>query len=171
MDEAITAGQPVVGARAITGLNHISVPVRDRPEAVRFWQAVAGAEILVKVDVEPFTLLRMPGNFDLGVSEQPGGWTAPDAEYPHYAFDVDPELVESLKAKLDELGIPNQGIWTRFQSEVLLYFRDPSGNLFEIYCHEGYGKAREVPVGHFYGGDFVLDFQALNYENWNDPGK
>ena len=56
-------------------------------------------------------------------------------------------MMEPLKERLRELGVPSDDIWTPFRSEALMYFRDPSGNLFELYCHEGYKKANSVPVG------------------------
>jgi hypothetical protein len=46
-----------------------------------------------------------------------------------------------------------------------LYFRDPTGNLFEMYCP----KLKEAAAflrGAKQGGSYVLDFAGLNYQ-WN----
>lgn len=171
MNSEPASGTTDINKRSIAGLNHISVPVRDGAEALRFWTAIFGAEFVVEASVESFILIRMPGGFDLGLSVQPTGWTGRGAEYPHYGFNVDPDMMEPLKARLEKFGVPTQSIWTRFRSEALMYFRDPSGNLFELYCHEGYRKATSIPVGSFYGGDFKSPLEALNYDTWNDPGK
>lgn len=154
----------------IAGVNHISVPVRDRAEAVRFWTSLVSAELIDVYEDGAFALIRMPGGFNLGLSQQSGGWTARAAEFPHYAFNVRPEMFDVLKNRLGDLGVPTDLVWTRFSKEALLYFRDPSGNLFELYCREGYKGAASAAVSVGYGGNFKTDFEALNYAKWNDPG-
>lgn len=156
---------------SISGINHVALPVRDGAEAVRFWTHLLGGQFIGHWPEDRFWGVMMPGGFLLGLSEQPGGWTGRGAEYPHVGFNVDPDKMEPLKARLKSFGVPSQDIWTRFRSEVLMYFRDPSGNLFELYCHEGYGKANTAPVGSSYGGQFKTDLEALNYDSWNDPGE
>ena len=50
-----------------------------------------------------------------------------------------------------------------------MYFRDPTGNLWELYCERGFtGSVRRTPSA---GGDYVPDLPALSYEHWNDPGR
>jgi hypothetical protein len=39
-----------------------------------------------------------------------------------------------LKERLEAHGIPTHPIWTRNGHTGLVYFRDPSGNLLELYC-------------------------------------
>ena len=155
---------------SIAGLNHVAIPVRDPAEAVRFWTHVMGAEKIGEYEEGTFAIVMMPGGFMLGFSKERGGWTARKAEYPHIGFNVAPEMMEPLKQRLKQFGVPSDDIWTRFRSEALMYFRDPSGNLFELYCHEGYAKAGSIPVGIHYGGSFRTDLEALNYDTWSDPG-
>lgn len=160
-------GKPI----SISKLNHVAVPVRDPMEAVRFWTALTGAQMLGEYEEGTFAIMLMPGGFLLGCSKQPEGWTGRTAEYPHIGLEVEGDMMEPLKQRLEELGVPCEQIWTRFKKEGLMYFRDPSGNLFELICEEGYPKANTAPVGHFYGGTFKTDLEALNYSTWNDPGK
>lgn len=156
--------------RGIVGLNHIAMPVRDVDEAIRFWSTIFGAQLIGKFENDTFGMVAMP-NFLFGFSLQPEGFARPKAEFPHYGMDTDPERMEALRERLQSFGVPCDHIWTRFRSEALMYFRDPSGNLFELYCHEGYGKAQSADLGRWYGGDFETDLEALNYSTWNDPGK
>jgi catechol 2,3-dioxygenase-like lactoylglutathione lyase family enzyme len=142
-------------------LSHISIPVRDRAEATRFFVDVLGAEITLQNPA--FTEVRVAATI-IGLSEQKSGWTAPDAEFPHYAFEVPPLDFEPLKARLDAAGVKTHPIWTRHGVEALMYFRDPSGNLFELYCTEGFPNAQSLPHAQGWGGDFRPPVADLSYD-------
>lgn len=157
--------------RGIVGFNHVAMPVRDVDEALRFWSSIFGAIPLGKFENDTFGIVSMPGNFLLGFSLQPSGYTGRKAEYPHYGLDIDPERLEPMRERLLSFGVPCDRIWTRFRNEALMYFRDPSGNLFELYCHEGFKDSNNIDVGRWYGGQFETDLEALNYSAWNDPAK
>ncbi len=45
-----------------------------------------------------------------------------------------------------------------------MYFRDPSGNLLELYCPEGLKDADKLPRSVKAGGNYVIDFTSLTYE-------
>jgi catechol 2,3-dioxygenase-like lactoylglutathione lyase family enzyme len=122
-------------------LSHVSIPVRDRAEAVRWFTKALGAEL--HLDNPTFTEVRVAGTV-FGLSEQKRGWTAPDAEFPHYAFEVEGEHLAALKARLEANGVKTHPLWTRHGVEALMYFRDPSGNLFELYCTQGF----RAPTGY-----------------------
>jgi hypothetical protein len=64
--------------------------------------------------------------------------------------------MEAFKACLERAGVPTHAIWTRNRVEALMYFRAPSGNLFELYCKEGYA-AEQIPVGKGADGDYEVD--------------
>ncbi len=142
-------------------LSHISIPVRDRAEATRFFVNVLGAEVTLQNPT--FTEVRMAGTI-FGLSEQRSGWTAPDAEYPHYAFEIAPEDFEPMKARLEAHGVRTHPIWTRHGVEALMYFRDPSGNLFEFFCTEGFKDADKLPHAKGWGGDFRPPIADLSYD-------
>jgi catechol 2,3-dioxygenase-like lactoylglutathione lyase family enzyme len=151
---------PAVAARQPRplGLNHMTLPVRDIPQALRFWTTVLGAKpgkVAQQVDI---------GGITLSFNEQPGGWTGWDEEFPHYAFFVSGEAMRPLEARLAAHGVPTNPVWTRNQVEALMYFRDPSGNLFELYCPQGLKDADKLPRGVAAGGDYAVDLAALNYQ-------
>jgi catechol 2,3-dioxygenase-like lactoylglutathione lyase family enzyme len=150
-----------------SGFNHMSIPVRDRAEAVRFFTEVLGAD--VALENPTFTEVRLAGTI-IGLSQQQGGWTAPDAEFPHYGFSIEGQDMQPMKERLEAYGIPTHAIWTRHGVEALMYFRDPSGNLFELYCTQGYPQAGSAPRPKGWGGEFKVDFRALNYDSWGQKG-
>lgn len=121
-----TAREPVPA-----GFHHVSVPVKDLKQSQRFFIEVLGGELVL--DGPTFSEVRC-GGMIIGLSRQEGGWTAPDAEFPHYAFLVEAEDMWPMKARLEAHGVPTHPIWTRNGYTGLMYFRDPTGNLFELYC-------------------------------------
>ena len=114
-----------------TRVHHIAIPVKDIKQAVRFFTTVLGAEFLW--DRGAFAEVKF-ADVIIGISAQEGGWTAPDAEFPHYAFAVEAEDLWPLKERLEAHGVPTHPIWTRNGYTGLMYFRDPTGNLYELYC-------------------------------------
>jgi extradiol dioxygenase family protein len=113
------------------GFNHLSIPVKDVKQSLRFFIECLGAKWLQ--EQEGFAEVRC-GGMIIGLSKQPGGWTAPDAEFPHYGLLIDANDMWPLKERLEAHGVPTHPIWTRNGYTGLMYFRDPSGNLFELYC-------------------------------------
>jgi catechol 2,3-dioxygenase-like lactoylglutathione lyase family enzyme len=139
------------------GMSHVSLPCRDLEESKLFYARVLGGELVHEI----------PGFFEyritdmiFGLSEQPGGWTGLDDEYPHYAFYTDGENFRLMTDWLDRHGIPNHPY--RRDRTALIYFRDPSGNLLEVYCRR-IEAAAGFARGAKQGGDYAIDFAALNY--------
>lgn len=147
----------------VSGFSHLSLAVRDLAEGVRWFQDVLSASLVN--DNTTFKEVKL-GSVIVGLSPQPSGWTAPDAEFPHYAFFIEPEDFVPLKERLEAFGIPTHPIWTRHHKEALMYFRDPSGNLFELYCTKGFKGVEDLPLPPEYGGDFEVNFRALTYDTW-----
>lgn len=146
----------------ITGLNHIALPVRDLDQAARFWTGLFEAEPFGRVDPNrPLFHFRLPGVV-LALFERPGtvSW---ETEYPHYAFTVTAEGMRGLKARLDEAGVKTHALWTRNRQEALMYFRDPTGNLFELYCPD-YDRPQELALFHSRGGDYRPPVGDLFYD-------
>jgi extradiol dioxygenase family protein len=115
------------------GFNHLSIPVKDVKQSMRFFMEVLGAEPIFELEEQRFAEVRC-GGMVIGLSQQGGGWTGHDAEFPHYGLLVDAGDMWPLKERLEAHGVPTHPIWTRNGSTGLMYFRDPSGNLFELYC-------------------------------------
>jgi catechol 2,3-dioxygenase-like lactoylglutathione lyase family enzyme len=145
------------------GLSHISLACRDLVESKRFYSDVLSGQLVH--EIPGFVEYRI-ADVIFGLSEQNHGWTAPDHEYPHYAFYLDGANFDRMIFWLNQHGIPNYPY--RRDSTALLYFRDPSGNLFELYCDTGYEKIASLPPAPRRGGA-PIDFHRLNYD-WNPDG-
>jgi len=142
-------------------LHHISLPCRDLEESKRFYTEVLGGELIH--DITGFAEVRI-ANIIVGISEQSGGWTEPAVEYPHYGLNVDGKNFALARRWFEACAVPQHG-WTRDYKTALLYFRDPSGNLLELYYHSGYAGIRELALGPRQGGS-PLPLEALQYQ-WN----
>ena len=163
--------QPTTKKRpTVSNFSHISTPVRDVEETIRFWTRIFDAEPLLNHHPESFAEVTL-GGVIIGMSKQPAGWTGRTAEFPHYAFFIEPDDLIPVKQRLEAYRVPTHAIWTRNRVEALMYFRDPSGNLFELYCAQGFRDVATIPLGASAGGDYDVDLEALNYDTWEDPGK
>jgi catechol 2,3-dioxygenase-like lactoylglutathione lyase family enzyme len=157
-----TAGQLSPTTRPqFSGMSHVSLPCRDLGESKIFYAQVMGGELVH--EIPGFVEYRIE-DIIVGLSEQPEGWTAPGDEYPHYAFYISGENFELMKNWLDRYGVPNYPY--RRDDTALMYFCDPSGNLFELYCDTGYQGIELLPLAPRRGGP-PIDFRSLNYR-WGD---
>jgi hypothetical protein len=50
-----------------------------------------------------------------------------------------------------------------------MFFRDPSGNVIELYCTHGVDGAEEFPRGPSRGHGTAVDIDALTYMSWKRP--
>ena len=140
-----------------SGMSHVSIPCRDLGESKIFYSQVMGGELYHEIAGFVEYCIQ---DIIIGLSEQPGGWTGSDDEYPHYAFYLDGQNFELVKKLLDRCGVPNYPY--RRDKTALNYFRDPSGNLFELYCDTGYDGIASLPLAPRRGGQ-PIDFHGLNY--------
>src|SRR5437016_9242437 len=69
-------------------LNHLSVPVKDLKQSIRFYMEVLGGEFMF--EIPGFAEVRC-GGMIVGLAQQPGGWTGHDAEFPHYGWLINAE--------------------------------------------------------------------------------
>ena len=75
----------------VGSFNHASIPVRNLKEAKRFYTEVLGGEVIL--DSNPgFAEVRVGGAI-IGLSEQQGGWTGSNAEFPHYSKHEECRLI------------------------------------------------------------------------------
>jgi catechol 2,3-dioxygenase-like lactoylglutathione lyase family enzyme len=149
------------------GYNHMTIPSKDLEQSKRFLTEVFGGEVAID---NPSHVTVVVGGSEIGNGKQPeGGWTAPDAEYPHYTLSVGPEDLVPLKKRLESYGVPTSDVFTRNGKDAAIYYRDPAGNLWELSCERGYtGSSRRTPSA---GGDYVPDVKSLCYDHWNEPGR
>ncbi len=146
----------------ITGLNHVALHVRSVDEATDFFIRVLGGKAYRPPWIKNRLFhVQMPGTI-FAFFEGPGlvGW---ELEYPHYAFEVTSDGIRGMKRRLEAFGVKTHEIWTRNKIEALLYFRDPSGNLFELYCPK-YDNPEELEFAAKYGGSFKPPIDKLHYE-------
>lgn len=147
----------------ILGLNHVSIFVRDVDEATKFWIDLFEAEPYRDFPGKQLFHVKLSGVV-LAFFQERGALVDSSYEYPHTAFTASPEGMRAMKQRLDEAGVKTHPLWTRNRCEALLYFRDPSGNLFELYCPE-YGRVGELRIGlGKTGGDFRPPIEDLMYD-------
>ncbi|MFM9886341.1 MAG: VOC family protein [Burkholderiales bacterium] len=147
---------------------HVSFPCRDLAEGKRFYVDVLGG--VVRVDMPTFASIRIAG-VDIGIGTEGLAWPERVAEYPHAAFFVDATNFQAARRWLPQCGVPISEAWTRAGVEALMFFRDPSGNLIELFCKEGVPGAdrllRSGPAGH----GITVDLGKLWYERWQLPAE
>ena len=143
-----------------------STPCRDLDEGISFYRDVLGGE--QKVQESAFALLEL-GGILIGISTEGATQMAPETEYPHFAFLVDAGALVRTKKWLMRCGIPSSDYWTRNGIETLMFFRDPTGNVIELFCPEGYEGANELPRGPARGHDTTIDIDAITYTKWQLP--
>lgn len=140
-------------------LNHVSLAVDDVEESKRFYAEVLGGRI-VNEGTPNFTEVVVAGTI-IGMSCVRGRAQAPETEFPHIAFEIESKHFLPMKKWLEEHGVETHAPWTRHRVEGLMYFKDPSGNLIEMYCPQFEGAA-ELQVSNTVVG--VVELPALSYE-------
>jgi catechol 2,3-dioxygenase-like lactoylglutathione lyase family enzyme len=155
------------GPPKLLALAHISLPCRELEEGKRFYIDVLGGELLVS---QPTFASFLVAGVEVGIGAIPGrcSWVAPSAEYPHIAFYADPEEMRRMKRWLNRCGIPSSDFWTRFGIEALMLFRDPSGNMIELFCKSGFDGVTHLPRAHS-APDTLIDVASLIYSEWRIP--
>ena len=158
---SITAGPP-----KLDSLAHVSLPCRDLAEGKRFYLGVLGGTI--RVDHPQFAAITIAGS-EIGIGTEGCTFIEPGAEYPHIAFYCGPDALLAMKDWLTRCGIPSSNFWTRRGTEALMFFRDPSGNMIELFCVKGFKGADQLPKGPPAGHGIAIDVNELRYTTWNLP--
>ena len=148
-------------------LHHVSLPCRDLKEAISFYCELLGADLIH--EQWGFTLVSLSGTY-IGISDLGTSWMEPKNEYPHTCFAIKSDDAVALRELLDAHGIPVSPAWTRDGTEALMFFRDPSGNVLELFCTEGYPDAANLPKtwkAQAHGN--VMDVADTYYKDWLRP--
>ena len=100
----------------------------------------------------------------MAAATRPGGfWT-------RIAWAVDATAMLHIRHALGEHDIPCSNCWTRKGIEALMFFRDPSDNVLELFCMEGYPDAKDLPqTVTSFGHGVVLDVEEIVYDDWKRP--
>jgi catechol 2,3-dioxygenase-like lactoylglutathione lyase family enzyme len=163
-----TTTEAELGPAKFQSMAHVSLPCRDLEEAIAFYVDVLGGELRVSGKI--FASVRLAG-INIGVGNQGCSFMEPSSEYPHLAFYLGPDELLHTKAWLEQCGIPTSNLWTRRGKEVLMFFRDPSGNVIELFCKEGIKDADKLPRGPSRGHGTAVDIDAIRYDTWRRPKK
>jgi catechol 2,3-dioxygenase-like lactoylglutathione lyase family enzyme len=147
--------------------NHMTIPSKDLGASKRFLTEVFGGEVTID---NPSHVTVVVGDAQIGNGgPMKAGWPAPDAEFPHYTLLVGPDALLPLRDRLNSYGVPTCEVFTQNGEDAAVYYRDPTGNLWKLYCERGYtGSTRRIARA---GGDYTPDLPALCYDRWNDPAR
>lgn len=114
-------------------LNHTIVPVRDKDESARFYEAIFGfAHQEPMGHFQPIHLASQSLTLDLDNREV--------VEHHHYAFKVSEPEFDEIFGRIREAGL-KYGSGPRSSTDMEIntrnggrgvYFRDPSGHLLEL---------------------------------------
>lgn len=163
--EQIAAFERKMQTRPHVGpVHHISLAVKDLETSKKFYAEVLGGRI-VNEGTPNFSEVVVGGAIiGLGVLPSNGEWQRPQGEYPHLAFEVASDEFLPLKKWLEDHGVKTHAPWTRHQIEGLMYLKDPSGNLIEIFCPR-FAGAKELQQSRTLAD--VARLSDLDYE-WDE---
>jgi catechol 2,3-dioxygenase-like lactoylglutathione lyase family enzyme len=144
-----------------SSLNHVSLWVSDIEQAKRFYTEVLGGRLILEAEDAAEVVL---GGTTVGFSSRGGRPQPADAEYPHLGFNLDPDQLLPMKQWLEEHGVRTHEPWTRSGRTALMFFKDPFGNLFEIYCKDYPGAATLQRGRERAGESGIVQLADLSYE-------
>jgi catechol 2,3-dioxygenase-like lactoylglutathione lyase family enzyme len=153
------------GPLKLTDFAHLSLPCRDLEEGKRFYVEVLGGKL--ELSVPTYAAVEIAG-VRIGLGTVGCSFIAPRSEYPHLAFFVSADEMLYMRRWLTACGVPITRLWTRTGVEGLMFFRDPSANLIELFCKSGLPGSEQFPRGDANSGD-ATDIESLYYDTWNVP--
>jgi catechol 2,3-dioxygenase-like lactoylglutathione lyase family enzyme len=166
----MTIAEPATGLPLappkLASFAHCSLPCRDMDESKRFYADVMGGQMRVNT---PTFAMFVIGGVEIGIGNENCTFIQPATEYPHIAFYADPDQMLHMKAWLTACGIPSSNFWTRQGVEALMFFRDPSGNMIELFCVKPFPGADKLPRGGPAAGGKAVDLETFRYTTWKLP--
>ena len=139
-DENINPDAPL----HIRGLNHLTIPVKDRYRAARFYIVALGAEahhesapdrVAKGLSRSLQVGVRMAAGFEIDLFEQDFGQPDWNQSHPHLALDTFADDLEKWTEHFKKWRIPFVGPVTRSGTKgAEIYFNDPDGNHLEVHC-------------------------------------
>ncbi len=145
---------------SIRGLNHFTLPVRDRYKAARFYCAVFNCEVdhesapdrVAKGLARSLQVgVKLCNGIELDLFEQDFGQPTIEQAHPHHAFDVAADDVTHWIDQLTYWQVPFVGPMTRAGTRGCeIYLNDPDGNHLELHCSDYPDDLRsQLPVGPY----------------------
>jgi catechol 2,3-dioxygenase-like lactoylglutathione lyase family enzyme len=142
----------------ISGIDHLTLPVRDLDLAERFYTQVLGAKVVYRTDRSrrmPFIAITIGDSPSIDLFVQPWGQPEVNQPHPHLAFTVRGEDLLDLKQRLIAHQIPVVGpIQFGSPGHGSIYFHDPAGNHLELCARDFTGEVNLEPY----------DMEKLSYE-------
>ena len=110
----------------LTGLNHLTLAVRELPRSVDFYHQLLGLRLHARWDNGAYLSCG-----ELWLCLSVDATTTEKTDYTHYAFDVSKESFTVFVARLEPQGVV---MWKSNKSEgESYYFLDPDGHRLELH--------------------------------------
>jgi catechol-2,3-dioxygenase len=130
--------------RPIKALGEIALRVTDLDRMQRFYEEVVGLELMRRTDNAVFFKIadgygghsQILALFDRSSSPGYRGLNAATSTVDHIAFEIFPADYETVKARLQSVGLivtTAEHAWVHWRS---LYVVDPEGNEIEWVCYD-----------------------------------
>lgn len=133
----------------LTGLNHLTLAVRELERSVDFYQRLLGFRPHARWDAGAYLSL---GDLWLCLSLDPLKPARPAPEYTHYAFSIAQEDFGAFLHQLRDHGVSE---WRRNRSEGdSLYFLDPDGHKLEAHVGDLASRLAECRARPYAGMRF-----------------
>ena len=115
----------------ITGINHITLAVRDIEESFKFYADVLGFKRIQKSSMGAYLLA---GDIWIALAKDQNARREHLPEYTHIAFTVAQQNFDAMRERILKFGVKEwQKNWTEGDS---FYFVDPNGHKFEIHVSD-----------------------------------
>lgn len=135
----------------ISGINHLTLAVRNLERSFDFYTRVVGLEPIVKWAQGAY-LLAGDDWICLSLDEQ--ARSGPLSDYTHVAFNVDAETFAVCTEAIREQGTT---IWKENRSEGdSLYFLDPDGHKLEIHSGSLSSRLAELRKSPYEGLEWYV---------------
>ena len=142
----------------LTGIDHLTLPVKDLEMAERFYAGVLGGEVVGRPDWEAVKSGRNRApHMSVVIGDSPRidlflqDWGQPELlqSHPHLAFHARGHELLELAEALAAWGVPYDGP-TRLgpPGHASIYFDDPFGNHLEFSARDFTGDVRIGPPDH-----------------------
>lgn len=123
------------GATRLTGVNHVTYNVKDKDNALRFWEDVLGIkQIPSQVQSDRIIWLQLPDGTMVHLVQNEAGPSVPNH---HAAFEV--EDISGYREHIVSNDVEASEITTRKDGQQEFKFYDPEGNQIEICTKSGFG--------------------------------
>ena len=135
----------------ISGINHITLSVRDTEQSFEFYTQVLGFQ---PVAYWPKGAYLLAGSTWIALVLDPTTRAASLPEYTHIAFSVSAVEFESMSQRILQSGAAIwQENWTEGDS---LYFVDPNGHKLEIHASDLAARLKSAKENPWDGLEFFL---------------